>query len=615
MCPPQPWLILVLALAGTAPLPAHEGHPPHPVGRWLFWPEYNLPQQAANYPGPRPAYPTTDFAPIDAETHPLLFLGERPSERVARLLPPEQLPSQAFSVELWLVDHVNQPVGALATVKGRTINDAPAWVLGYYHRQALFNLRTTSHPLGLTLSAPTERGWKRYWRHVVATYDGFAARLYLNGELVAVEESVHGPLALPSHPDLEAAGYFLHEPNMRLGNLLRELRVHPGALSAHDIAHRFADLQFLVEEGILFDDRFHFTAGPCLNYVTQTSIRFIWETDRPATAELHYGRQLPLDQSKQIDTAERIHHLTLDGLDPESNYFYEVIARAADGTEIRSGPLTFKTAVHDDSAYSFAVIGDTEARPHINDVIAKAVWGERPHFVINVGDLTDGGQQHHKFEWNLEYFLGMNQLISRVPMFPVPGNGESDLHWYTRYHSLPLPKNYYSFRFGNAEFFMLDSNRPMGPGSEQYHWLDEQLGRSTARWKFAAHHHPTYTSDEDDYGSTWKGPSHLGDLKVRSVVPLYEKHGVDIVFFGHLHTYERSWPVADGRVNLQRGVRYIQTGGAGGNLEDFTPTRNWFSTKLHRGHHYCILNIFNGQLRFQMFDAEGRLRDTFELSK
>jgi hypothetical protein len=248
-------------------------------------------------------------------------------------------------------------------------------------------------------------------------------------------------------------------------------------------------------------------------------------------------------------------------------------------------------------------------------VIAKAVWGERPNFLLHVGDLTDGGQKHHKFEWNLEYFLGMNQLISRVPTFPVPGNGESDLHWYSRYHSLPQPKNYYSFKFGNAEFFMLDSNRPMGPGSEQYAWLDEQLGRSVARWKFAAHHHPTYSSDEDDYGDAWKGTSQGGDLKVRSVVPLYEKHGVDVVFFGHLHTYERSWPVADGRVNTQRGVRYVQTGGAGGNLEDFGPARSWFSSKLHRGHHYCILNVFGGQLRFQMFDAEGRLRDLFELSK
>jgi hypothetical protein len=119
--------------------------------------------------------------------------------------------------------------------------------------------------------------------------DGFAARVYVNGDLLAADETVSGAVRMPEQPDLEAAAYLRHEPNMRLGNLLRELRVYGRALSAHDIAHRFEQLQWLVEEGVLFDDRFHFTAGPYLNYVTQTGMRFIWETDRPSTAELHYG--------------------------------------------------------------------------------------------------------------------------------------------------------------------------------------------------------------------------------------------------------------------------------------------------------------------------------------
>jgi hypothetical protein len=209
----------------------------------------------------------------------------------------------------------------------------------------------------------------------------------------------------------------------------------------------------------------------------------------------------------------------------------------------------------------------------------------------------------------------MNQLLGRIPMFPVPGNGESDLYWYRQYHAMPLPPERYRFRYGNAEFFMLDSNRSLGPGSEPYAWLDQQLADSTASWKFVAHHHPVYSSDEDDHGDSFRGPSSLGDENPRSAVPLYEKHGVDIVFYGHIHAYERTWPMAGGSINEQRGVRYIQTGGGGGNLENFTPTRNPFSSKLHRGHHYCLVSIHNRTLRFQMFDLEGRLRDMFEVRK
>lgn len=79
----------------------------------------------------------------------------------------------------------------------------------------------------------------------------------------------------------------------------------------------------------------------------------------------------------------------------------------SEGDTVATGSLSFKTAVRADSPVTFAVIGDTESRPHINHQIAKAIWGERPDFTICVGDLTDGGKEHHKFEWNLEYFLGM----------------------------------------------------------------------------------------------------------------------------------------------------------------------------------------------------------------
>ena len=90
---------------------------------------------------------------------------------------------------------------------------------------------------------------------------------------------------------------------------------------------------------------------------------------------------------------------------------------------------------------------------------------------------------------------------------------------------------------------------------------------------------------------------------------------MDVVFYGHIHAYERTWPMAEGRVNLQRGVRYVQTGGAGGNLEDFGPPRNRFTGHLFRGHHYCLLDLHEDLLQFRMYDLEGRMRDAFEMRK
>jgi 3',5'-cyclic AMP phosphodiesterase CpdA len=282
---------------------------------------------------------------------------------------------------------------------------------------------------------------------------------------------------------------------------------------------------------------------------------------------------------------------------------------------LSSPALTFQTAVPEERPFAFAVMGDTESRPHVNNAIAQAIWGQRPNFVINVGDLTDGGQEPRRFEWTHEYFPGVGHLAARVPFFSLPGNGDSDLVWYKRYHSLPGQENYYAVSYGNADFFILDSNRSFAPGSEQYEWLARVLPASDATWKFAAHHHPAYSSDENDYGDTWSGPSNYGDDNVRHLLPLYEENGVDMVFFGHLHTYERSWPIAGGGPVTEGGVIHVQTGGAGGHLEDAAPNRTPFMHTVYRGRHYCMLRIYGGRLEFEMIDMDGRLRDRLVIEK
>lgn len=528
---------------------------------------------------------------------------------------------------MWLVNHVNQPVGVLATVKSRSGTEEPSWLLGMYGRDIVYSLKTEdSHFATLMQHQIKGRGWKSYWGHLVATYDGKSMKLYLNGDLVS-ETSSGKRKSFDETYQLEVASYMKNEPYMDLGNMMKMLRIYDRALDKTEINKQFGALKTMVTQGKLFPNLFHFTAGPYLNNATASGINIIWETDRAADFIIEYGKKIPLDQKVEIHTQKieqeadnpesLIFKTELKELEPGTPYFYNVKAIAHDGSVMESGVLTFTTAVPENASYSFAVIGDTEARPHVNDRIAKMVWDERPNFIVIVGDLTDGGVKDHKFEWNYEYFQGIGQLSSRVPVFPVPGNGEDDLYWYNQYHSLPKNDGFYSFRFGNAEFFMLDSNKgeEFAPGAKQYVWLEEKLRSSTAKWKFVAHHHAPYSADDDDYGDSWKGPNDMGDLAIRKIVPLYEKYKVDMVFFGHLHTYQRTLAIKDGKVNTSNGVVYVQGGGGGGNLEDFAPSRAWFSAKTYRGHHYFTITVNEGELNFKMYDTEGRLKDYLDLKK
>lgn len=586
------------------------------AGDWVFRPQYELEHQAQNFPGPKHDTPSSRWQTIDIETDPIIFWGLQPTERLSDLMPVEELPHDRFTVELFVKDHVNQPVGALLSLKSQFKTDLPGWVVGYYDHKIIFQMKTTAGEAA-SLETRIGRGFKRYFYHIVATYDGSNMSLYVNGALQS-SKKVEGEVYRADKSELEAAAYLQNEPFMDLGNLLQSARIYDDALTKSEIQSRYAGLQGQVERGILIPNQFHFIAGPYLHLATQNSMNILWETDRAAKARISYGKSIPLDQEININEAEGIQEITIENLEAETPYYYEITAIDTEGQEIKSGILTFKTAVKDSSAYSFAIFGDTEARAHINDRVAKLIWDERPNFMIDLGDLTDGGQEAHKFEWNYEYFLGLTQLASRVPIFPVPGNGESDLYWYNRYHKLPEPEDYYSFHFGNAQFFMLNSNEKdeFKPGAEQYEWLKEQLANSTAKWKFVAHHHGVFTSDENDYGDTWKGQtSNLGDLKIREIVPIYEEYGVDVVFFGHLHTYERSWPIKDMEVNQENGVVYLLSGGAGGNLEDFAPTRSFFTSKLYRGHHYGRIDIHQGTLFFKMYDINGALKDYMEIRK
>ena len=597
---------------------------------WWFWPDYTLEGNAKNEIGPRLLPPISPVHPVTGTTYPLLFFGQEPNERLVDFYPSDSVTTKAFSVEMWILYHVNQEVGVVSTYRPKHLEKDPVWLLGLNGREVIFSLDDTSTDFSSVLNYTLEkRGWKNYWLHLTASYDGQEAKLFVNGDLQGKMKVGAIREFDQTAYQLELAAYLTKEPYMQMGDLLKCLKLSDYAISPQEVKEHYNYFQSLVESGHLYPDLFHFTAGPYLQRVTQDQIGMVWETSEPSNTIIEYGTNLPLTEKVSIENLSlnteinaykgaSIQKYLLDDLEPGQQYFYNIKSTSASGEVIESGISTFKTAAEYLPTFSFSVIGDTEARPHVNNRVSKLLWDERPDFLLNLGDLTDGGRKPNKYQWNYEYFYGMNQLISRVPVFPVAGNGEGDLFWFNKYHILSNnDKAYYKFSYGNADFFMLDSNQKdqFAAGGEQYEWLEKELESSTADWKFVAHHHAPYSSDEDDYGNSWEGTSTQGDMKIRQIVPLYEKYGVDMVFFGHLHTFQRTHAIKDNQVTKDGGVVYIHAGGAGGNLEDFSPTRSWFSAKTFRGHHYLTVEVFGQEVELRMYDSEGRLKDFFTLKK
>ena len=104
----------------------------------------------------------------------------------------------------------------------------------------------------------------------------------------------------------------------------------------------------------------------------------------------------------------------------------------------------------------------------------------------------------------------------------------------------------FSFDYGNAHWMVLDSNAYVDwtdPGLRA--WVERDLAAAKdATWRFVACHHPPFNSSH----------AHFGDQRMRVLVDLFEAGKVDVVWTGHVHNYQRTFPLtfavnrgADGR--------------------------------------------------------------------
>ena len=192
----------------------------------------------------------------------------------------------------------------------------------------------------------------------------------------------------------------------------------------------------------------------------------------------------------------------------------------------------------------FAVIGDMgtgDAMQLQTGVELSAMRQKFPfEFVIMLGDNVYGSQDFSaKFE--VPYKALLDQ---KVPFYAALGNHDDQNEVSYKNYSMN-GKRYYTFEKGPAKFFVLDSTRVDRP---QLEWLDAELASSGSQWKIAYFHHPLYST----------GGTHGPEVAVREVVePLLIKYGVDVVFAGHEHFYERLKP--------QQGISYFISG-AGGQL-------------------------------------------------
>jgi len=528
------------------------------------------------------------------------------------------LPKKHLTISTWVAIETPQRWGGVFSLVQDNGDAEQGAVLGYDENSFTFGLASTGTDDGnghmTYLKGKTRFELGRLY-HVVATFDGAEMRLYVNGKLDATSKAQSGEVLWPDEAVIAIGSYKDSNEDNRHHGRIREVAVFDLTATAKQVAQEFDHGKELAALPAVrhYPDELEFLVAPYQQFVTKDGITIMWETTRPASSVVHFGPDAEHLKPVTAKGDALVHEVRIDGLEPRTPYFWKVESVDDKQQRLETPLLTMRTACSEDDAYAFVVIGDTQSNPAVSAVIATHAWAARPDFAVIAGDLVGTGP--NKAHWTKQFFPSMKPLIERVAFFPVLGNHEQDAKFYYDYVSLPDPEFYYTFVYGNAQFFMLDSNREVGPGSDQYAWLEKQLAACQSEWKFVVYHHPSYSSDENDYGDMWKGRSTHGDLRVRRLVPLYDRYGVDIVWNGHIHSYERTWPLRGNKVSDDPGTTYIVTGGGGGGLETPGPIRPFFQNYVRRGHHYCFVAVAGRRLEFKAFDVENRLYDVLTIEK
>ena len=241
----------------------------------------------------------------------------------------------------------------------------------------------------------------------------------------------------------------------------------------------------------------------------------------------------------------------------------------------------------------FAVIGDTGTGDQHQRAVAKqlAAWHERfPfEFVLMVGDNMYGSDGPRDFVKKFEEPY-KPLLDAKVKFYAALGNHDNPNQRFYKPFNMN-GERFYSFKpslLAPARFFALDSTY-MAP--DQVQWLDKELSSSGSDWKIALFHHPLYSS-ADRHGSL---------LTLREQLePTFLKHGVNVVFTGHDHFYERLKP--------QKGIEYFVVGSSaklrrGDNTSDLT------AKTYDDGYAFMLVEVEGDNFHFQTINERGETVD------
>jgi hypothetical protein len=273
-------------------------------------------------------------------------------------------------------------------------------------------------------------------------------------------------------------------------------------------------------------------------------------------------------------------------LTPGTGYYYRILP---------VGELSyFQTAAAAADSFYFQVFGDTRTDSIAHQSVVDCMAGYDDPFFLHVGDLVADGSVTTCWQ---TFFNIEDTILTHKIFLPSIGNHEYPYGAYDTLFSLPDSEDYYSFTYANCHFIALNTEMDLSGG--QLTWLVDDLIWAQANpaidWIFAFFHRPPYSS----------GP-HGSQADVRAAwCPVFELYDMDLVFAGHDHDYERTYPI--------NGLTYIVTGGGGAPLHS-VGSNSW-TAYAESTYEFCRVLVRGLHLELRAIKPDGAVFDSLIIEK
>lgn len=275
-----------------------------------------------------------------------------------------------------------------------------------------------------------------------------------------------------------------------------------------------------------------------------------WRDIENNIARVRYGlaaNELFEQVEKKSDSLD--HEVLLKDLLPDTRYYYKVNDSTGTVFSFRTPPTEGEARPTRVWVLGDSGTANTNAK-NVRNAFNKFNGGSATDLVLMLGDNAyDSGAD---CEYQEAFFDMYTSTIAETPVMPSIGNHDAEEDGGSTYLDIfTLPddgktggvpsgtESYYSFNYSNIHFVSLDSETSdRSPTGAMYSWLMADLEANTQDWTVIYFHHSPYskgTHDSDHRGA-------MSDMR-EHYTAVFEMYGVDLVFSGHSHNYERSFPI------------------------------------------------------------------------